>query len=192
MTTAPSVYHYTDTARLPWILQSGELRPGKGIGFYDLFPKPDFLWAATSDKGDRTASALRQGDNYRNGKMRLVRFELSTDDFEPWVEARSRFPDWTPEKVEVLERAARGLSDPSTWLCRAEALPAVRWRSISTRSYTNKAWVDLPLNTEVRPFHDAGGTWLTISIAGRAFTSRQRVNPNGQTGYDLGASVLAA
>ncbi len=33
------VYHYTDTGRLPWILQSGELRPGRNkiAGYPDDF-----------------------------------------------------------------------------------------------------------------------------------------------------------
>jgi hypothetical protein len=48
------VYHFTDTTRLPWIIDSGELQPGKNrIGGYPL----DFLWATSSLNGDRTSSA---------------------------------------------------------------------------------------------------------------------------------------
>jgi hypothetical protein len=37
------LYHYSDTARLPWILDTGDLRVGRNkIG---NFPDPDFLWA---------------------------------------------------------------------------------------------------------------------------------------------------
>jgi hypothetical protein len=48
------VYHFTSIFRLPWILASAELQPGRNkIGG---LPDPDFLWATTSDKGSRSAS----------------------------------------------------------------------------------------------------------------------------------------
>jgi hypothetical protein len=48
------VYHFTDSAHLPWILSDGELRAGANkIGGY---PAPEFVWATTEDRGSRTAT----------------------------------------------------------------------------------------------------------------------------------------
>jgi hypothetical protein len=82
------VYHFTDTARLPWILRSGELRPGANrVGGY---PDPDFLWATVDSRGARSASGGGQG--YREGLVRLVRFTLRAEDFEPWPGILRRYP----------------------------------------------------------------------------------------------------
>jgi hypothetical protein len=52
------VYHYTDTAHLPWIILSNALQVGKnrlrGLPF-------DFLWATTSPKVDRSAAIANAG-----------------------------------------------------------------------------------------------------------------------------------
>src|SRR5712691_7529216 len=133
------LYHFTDTAHLPWIFMAGELRPGLNrIGNY---PSPEFVWATTDARGDRSAAASKQG--VREGLTRLVRFTLAVGDFEPWPVARARFPQWTPEKIEKLERTgkARG-SSPLTWHCRVDPLPADRWLSIETKKYTG-SWQTL-------------------------------------------------
>ena len=53
------LYHFTDTAHLPWIFMAGELRPGLNrIGNY---PSPEFVWATTDARGDRSAAASKQG-----------------------------------------------------------------------------------------------------------------------------------
>jgi hypothetical protein len=78
------VYHYTSIARLPWILESGELRPGRNkIGG---FPDPDFLWATTSDKGSRTASLEGLRD------AAVIRFTLDAADFEEWAKNPQTLP----------------------------------------------------------------------------------------------------
>jgi hypothetical protein len=68
-----TVFHFTDTARLPWILATGELRPGRNA-IWD-FPSADFLWATTDARGDRTASVDRKA--LRKGFTREVRFTLT-------------------------------------------------------------------------------------------------------------------
>jgi hypothetical protein len=48
------VYHFTDTARLPWIIQTGELRPDPHrLGGFPA----DFVWATLNAGGDRTSAA---------------------------------------------------------------------------------------------------------------------------------------
>ena len=43
------IYHFTDSARLPWIWAVGELRPGRNqIGGMPF----DFLWATTNRQGE--------------------------------------------------------------------------------------------------------------------------------------------
>jgi hypothetical protein len=173
---AEMVYHFTDTARLPWILRSGELRPGSNkIGG---LPDPDFLWATTNSQGDRTASSSLQSELYRGGRARMVRFTLRADDFEPWREVVSRFPAWKTAHVEMLERVAK--SSPVTWCCRTEPLPRSRWVAIDTRSYVDKTW---------RLFDgsvmDGDDGTLGVEIAGKQFFSLQKLNPGAATGYSV-------
>jgi hypothetical protein len=172
-----AVYHFTCTARLPWILDSGELRPGRNkIGG---FPDPDFLWATTSALGDRSASGSAQG--YRDGRVRLVRFALRAEDFTPWPEAAQAFPAWTPSAIARLEKAAAGKSSPTTWRCRAAPLRRDRWLSIETRSYVSKIWRPLPLDTQ--PVRD--GASMGVNIDGIIYTSVEVSGPNGSVGYTV-------
>lgn len=175
-TSADVVYHYTDTARLPFILMDGELKPGRNrIGGY---PDPDFLWATTSPVGDRTASASIQA--CRAGRVCLVRFILRVGDFEPWCSIVARFPAWTPDQVLRLERAANRMSRPRNWRCRAEPLAAERWVGIETRSYTDKVWRPLPAPWGVMPFDQSS---LGVQIGKKVYVSTQRVGPFGSASY---------
>ncbi len=170
------VYHHTDTARLPWILLSGELRPGANrIGD---FPDPDFLWATTLAVGDRTASASRVAA--QSGLTRLVRFTLKEEDFVSWPAVVEPFPAWTPDHITRLEKAAAGKSSPSTWRCRATPLPSSGWVSIETRSYTNNRWQ--PFDFGPPPIvmdDDCLGVW----VGDTAYFSQQVAHPSGAVGY---------
>jgi len=170
------VYHYTDTARLPFILLDGNLRAGRNqIGGY---PDPDFLWATTSPVGDRTASASTEA--CRAGRVRLVRFILLADAFEPWRAIIPRFPAWTPQQVAGLEKAAAGKSRPQDWRCRAEPLPADQWLGIETRSYTDKAWRLLRNSRIVMSF---GHSSLGVQIGNKIYVSTRREGPSGSASY---------
>jgi hypothetical protein len=135
------VYHFTCAARLPWIVASGELRPGRNqLGKY---PDPDFLWATTNPRGDRTASAFAA---YRSGDLALVRLTLPEEDFEPWPEITARYPQWTPEQISRLETAAlnRGESDFACWRARIEPLPLSRVIKSEAKTYTG-TWQPIEL-----------------------------------------------
>lgn len=139
------IYHFTDSARLPWILRDRELTPGRcKIGG---FPDPDFLWATGSPHGDRSASG--GGKGYRDGITRLVRIALRPEDFLPWRAAATEHPDWTDEHVAQLESTAVAMgmrqSDFDQWYCRALPLSADRFLSVETRSYANNSWKPLPI-----------------------------------------------
>ncbi|MGF3027912.1 hypothetical protein ACQVP2_34610 [Methylobacterium aquaticum] len=169
------VYHYTDTGRLPWIIKAGELRPGANrIGGY---PNPDFLWATTSPVGDRTASASREA--LRSGLTRTVRFVLSAEDFIPWPQILGGYPAWTPDHIMRLEKAAAGLSSPTTWRCRAAALPRSAWLGIETRSYIDKRWLPLSLDEPVIEDGAALGLWIDH----RLYVSERIESLSGATGY---------
>lgn len=172
------LYHFTDTARLPWIILSGELRPGRNkIGG---FPDPDFLWATPDPRGDMTASADR-GEYYRSGKVRHVRFTLDVDGFIPWSHVPTQFPQWTPAYVAMLEGAAQGKSSPSTWWCRAAPIPCEGWKEIETRSYQDNRW--LPFR---EPEIEAESPdWLSVMIGQKRFWSREFDAPHGAAGYQV-------
>src|SRR5262245_7429709 len=112
------VYHFTDTARLLFILHDGALRPGRNtLGGY---PSPEFVWATTDDRGEPSAAGQSHAD--RAGRTRLVRFTLRATDFEPWPDITASYPAWTPEQIARLERSAPRGSDPSRWQCRVAPL----------------------------------------------------------------------
>ena len=171
------VHHFTDTARLPWILKSRQLQPGRNkIGGY---PDPDFLWASIDPKDDRTASAHR-GKHYKAGAVRHVRFTLRRSDFLLWFQIPELFPQWAPH-VARLESTARG-HNPAEWFCREGPLPLSDCVAIHTRSYTRNKWVPLlPEEARVTVFGDI----LATTIKMRMFASRQHVLPGGNVGYEL-------
>lgn len=176
-----ALYHHTDTARLPWILRSGELRAGRNaIGG---FPDPDFLWVTGRPEGDRTSSASR-GKALSCGYVRLVRFTLPADEFEPWRDVMARYPQWTSEQIQRLIDVARqkGLSaaDINSWQTRLDPLPRPKWIAIETRSWTDKRWK--PLSVDTKPFELAPDI-LGLEVDGRPFIYREFDTYHGAQGY---------
>lgn len=169
------VYHFTDTARLPWILHSDELRSSTNkIGG---FPSPDFLWATLDPKGDRTASGQRE--HYRRGVTRLVRFTLSAQDFEPWREIVRSFPAWTPEHISRIERFG---ANPALWRCRIEPLRREHWIAIDSRSYAVARWQRIPTNE--RPLDGPNGS-MGVMVDGSAYFTRKFQTLDGGGGFEF-------
>src|SRR5467141_1366758 len=131
-----NVYHFTDFARLPWIIESDDLRPGRNkIGD---FPDPDFLWATTNNRGSRTASAWQQ--TALEWELPLVRLTLDATDFEAWRVVVARYPAWTPDQIRRLEVSGLQIKDdPRTWRCRVEPLPLSRVARFEART-RNTPW----------------------------------------------------
>jgi hypothetical protein len=173
------LYHFTDTARLPWILRAHQLEAGRNqIGGYPV----DFLWATTDPRGDATSAATmnQQAQAWRSGLVQKVRFTLAAEDFEPWPAILERYPQWTAEQVAALERLAtsRGVS-PSTWRCRAAPLPRERWLAVETRSYVSK-WKTFDHHLEI---DECGGDSMAICLDGSMYCSQQIIKPGQPTGY---------
>ena len=123
------VYHFTDTLHLPWIVESGELRPNlnrlKGIG--DI----EYLWATTNPDSDKTARALIKrsrsynAEDYEFQKIQVVRFTLPSAGFIPWRDIK-RKSTWTKQQIEELEATDRkffGEHGQVRWRCRRKPLP---------------------------------------------------------------------
>jgi hypothetical protein len=174
------IYHFTCTARLPWIVESGELRPGRNqVGGYPI----DFLWATTSSRGDRTASGMW---GYRAGGTALVRLTLHAEDFEPWPDILKRFPQWTEKHVHKLEAAARRAhryseTDFRRWRARADALPLSRVISAEAKPYTGN-WITIdPYAVCVRgnADPDVRGVLLNDTV----YVSIQHIEPGQATKY---------
>ena len=140
------VYHFTDTLRLPWIIQTAELRPDPNR--FGGFPS-DFLWATLNEAGDRT-SAAQSGDAkrlYREGAMQIVRITLPEEHFVGWREAiDAPSPDWSAEHVIMLERAAAtmGESGIENWRVHLGPLPLSTALAIDAKSYAGGRWVSIP------------------------------------------------
>jgi hypothetical protein len=134
------LYHHTDSAHLPWILNDAALKPATGTSV-GIYPDPDFLWATTDPLGDpTTTTSFKDGrEAYRNGKIAAVRFTLFEDDFMAWPAIRELYPQWTPELCALLERNVSP-SVVAKWRCRVSALPEERWERIEYRTWSRPAW----------------------------------------------------
>ena len=137
------LYHFTSSAHLARIVRSGELRPFAG--------KPrDFVHATDNENGDRTATGYAWEKEYRAGIMRRVRITLASDDFEPWLSVLARYPEWTPEYIARLQRAARDHGQSTSgWYCRPDPLPLAKAVAIETRAYTSHRWEPFDLTSAV-------------------------------------------
>jgi hypothetical protein len=145
------VYHFTDTLRLPWIVESGALRPS-----FNRILGTDYLWATTNPAGDRTASALHRAgprqEAYRAGQSKLVRFTLSSAAYTSWSEIK-RTTAWTREQIaeiEELEKSARGdfgEKGVNKWRCRVEPLPIASALIVEAKSYRGR-WAPIHATPE--------------------------------------------
>jgi hypothetical protein len=172
------VYHFTDTARLPWIVATGELRPNRNqIGGNPV----DFLWATTNRQGDRTASAMMQG-GYRKGVTALVRLTLHAEDFELWPAILKRFPEWTSERVRMLEAVGRRQGETSFghWRARAETLPLSRVISVEAKAYRGN-WSTI--DSHAAYMRSSDPTVRGVLLNGTVFASIQDVRPGQVTSY---------
>jgi hypothetical protein len=178
-------YHFTDTIRLPWIIESGELRPGTNrMGDY---PR-DFLWATTSESGDRTSSAMGPSceELYRGGILQRVRLTLDAADFTPFPDITKSFPEWTSgHSAQLISSAASmGERHPSKWLCRSEPLSLGRVVHAEAKSYAVGRWVEIDLSPQsciashTHPY--TGG----IVIGEYVYMARREVLTDGNVAYD--------
>ncbi|UOK70431.1 hypothetical protein [Ancylobacter polymorphus] len=182
------VYHFTTSVHLPWILATGELRPGRGASFIQGLPDPDFLWATTDSRGERTMSLSKEA--YRNGELLLIRLELDDGEFWPWGEAQQRHPEWTDELVRVLNLSGiiKG-ADPRKWMCRVGALPLSNeiLTSIQVKSWSSGIWRKSAYE-ELDPVRRAGYTWRSVRIDGVTYSSAQQVREDGGCAYQIARS----
>jgi hypothetical protein len=123
----PKLYHFTCTARLPWIIEANELRPYRnqigGLSGRNL------LWATTSSQVEPAASVL---------EGLLVRLTLFADDFEPWPTMAARLSRSTIKHIRRLEAdaGASGRVGVELWRARAEPLPFSRIICVEAKTYT--------------------------------------------------------
>jgi hypothetical protein len=178
-----NVYHFTDSARLPFILHDGELRPG--LNRTGNYPS-DFVWATTSDKGSRTASGTGGASSreaYRKGMTRLVRFTFPADAFIRWQDILADHPEWTDADRKRLERSARDLGDHeiASWHCRSEPLPLSEAIRIETRTYTGR-WEEFSVPTSAYTFPDGA---VGLKLGKLIYVSQQGFNSAGVRGYKV-------
>lgn len=147
-TRAP-VYHVTSTLQLPWIVESGELRPYPntliGIG------RTAFLWGTTKRAGDKTAFAARMAEErevaWREDLFRLVRFTLPAECFFTWSEI-VREEGWTDDEVAKLvasDREHYGEDGQDQWRCRADPLRLGDVLKVEARTYAGR-WQPIELD----------------------------------------------
>jgi len=180
-----NVYHFTDTARLPWIIETSELRPDphRRLGGFPA----DFLWATLNAGGDRT-SAAQSGEVkslYREGLMQLIRITLPGDYFIGWREAVSASPDWTAEHVAILERAARTMGETGieNWCVHLGPLPLSVSLAVDARSYLGGRWVPISVHKEFCTTFAGEPQRRGFVIGSFCYYATRSTSPEGRTRY---------
>jgi predicted Zn finger-like uncharacterized protein len=136
------VYHFSDTAHLPMILESRKLIPHRDRVM--SMPPTTFLWASTVARGEPDAPAvisrtLEWDHDWECGLLYLVRFTLRAEDFAPWTELITKYPRWTPEHVKLMHgHAISWGGSVDTWRCRTRSLPLARWLAVEIKPYCGR------------------------------------------------------
>jgi hypothetical protein len=143
------VYHVTTTLQLPWIIESGELRPypNKLIGIGHITA----LWGTTKQAGDKTALAAlmakRRQAGWRENLFQLVRFTLPGERFFTWNEVVS-MSDWTAEQVAALVESDRkrfGEDGQAQWRLRRDPLRLADVVKVEAKAH-GRAWKPIDLD----------------------------------------------
>jgi hypothetical protein len=160
------VYHFTASLNLPWIIESGALKPSRisdaGIGYSTL------LWATAKRDGYKTSGAARMGFGD------LFRLTLPAEGFLTWSET-ARQQGWTDCQVATLEWddwARHGEDSHDQWHCRADPLPLAA-----------------VLKAEIRIRPSVPGCWRRISLDPGLVV---RTDEPDRLGYRLGRKTLFA
>lgn len=170
-----TVYHYTDTARLPHIITDGKLRlEGVSHGDYPW----QLLWGTTNAHGDRSASSSVRSPYFDQKGGALIRIASPRYLWTPWSKAKE---SWPVEDVQCLERTAADMGqEPWSWMCREEELSADHFGQISYR-HKNEKWTDIDLN-DIRTDTRLDGSAYVV-IGSLTYLSRQLTMSNGARGY---------
>jgi hypothetical protein len=178
------VYHFTDTARLPWIIQTGELRPDRHrLGGFPA----DFVWATLNAGGDRT-SAAQSGEAknlYREGTMQLIRITLPGESFVGWREAVAGSVDWTAEHVSMLERAAQTMGEKGieNWRVHLGPLPFSAALAVDAKSYVGGRWVSITAHQDFCVTFRDEPQRRGFVIDNTCYFATRSTTPDGRTRY---------
>lgn len=166
------LYHFTNLARLPWIVAAGELQIGnnrKGD-----FPDPDPLWATTDARGDRTATGCIE---YFKHHSVLVRMTLDPEDFGDWREVLAACPEWTSAHMDRLAKIGLEMrGDPTKWRARLTPLPLAKVKATHIKKYSG-SWETTEIETSV-----AAGSGIAL-YGEHVHLSMPFLTPTGVVGY---------
>jgi hypothetical protein len=184
------VYHFTDTARLPWIIKAAELRPESTAWVGDGWPAEDYFWATTNDWGEPSAAS-------NVGRFlptvypwvdtpRHVRFTLSDDDFEILDCETIGRAAWGPRyrrlkrDVEKIGLAIEAVS--KDWRVRIDPLPLSRVIRIATRAAEDDPGIYPWVPFKRQDLYPAGGG-LCVNVAGTLYGSTRKKGVHGEWIY---------
>jgi hypothetical protein len=155
-----NVFHFTDTMRLPWILDADELRPGTASRInYKGLPLLNFVWGTSAAIANTaqlfwewTPEGAVRSNTYEAGLIWLVRFTLSDEDFVPWPDALKERPEWA-DRIEHMNTLSISQGDnPEEWWTHSGSLDRSKWLAIDAKSYDG-SWrnirLDLPVQSRV-------------------------------------------
>lgn len=188
------VYHFTDTMRLPWIIEASELRAGANRVSALPF---DFLWATTNPTGDRSSAAQASPaarEVYRQGMSQLVRFTLPDECFIRWRDVPRLYPKWSPDQIARTEKLAieRGETGFDKWRLRLDPLPVARALAIEAKSYASGHWT--PVDATMKSCVALGDidNGRGVIIGEQVYFSARTVLPGGPMAYaNLGRAPLS-
>jgi hypothetical protein len=130
-----SVYHFTSTIALPWILAHGELRPST-----QGHVQNHQIWATSNPKGECSARPLRHKwrDEWFPDDLQLIRLTLPDAGFISWAEYQLTM---LPEDVAEWEAmAVADNEDSSAWRLRRDPLPLKSVLRADAMAFGHSGW----------------------------------------------------
>jgi hypothetical protein len=172
-----SVYHFSGSPVLPYVLRDGELRP-----FVSGASK--VVWATTNPHSSAASSAFV---DMPKEATRLVRFTLPADEFGPWREVLEGEAGWSKQNIEAMERLGLALhDDPDSWCVRVAALDLFDEIEpvIETRDWGSAEWNRIVDGVKIYNLPMDGGV-QGIELAGRVYLSRKNIELGGKIKFDI-------
>jgi hypothetical protein len=178
------VYHHTDTLRLPWILDSGELRPGTCSRYrFEGNAGLDMVWATTQQHWAHSATAHHDNERFKDGVVWTVRITLRPEDFLRWPDAVKDDPAWTEDVIKRFNATSKG-DNPRDWHTHNGPLDRSKWMALHVRSYRGR-WIELPFDLPAwtGEHRETKLPIKTVIIGNRGFGSMRQDFDDGKVGY---------
>ena len=167
------IYHYTNMARLPWIMNELSLRPSRP----HTTKETPLVWGTRDAKGEATAGFVN------------VRFLLGSLSFDRWNARNAKRLGFSVKARNVIDRTGREAgSDPANWWVCDQPVP-IGHVPIQYLRDRDDTWVNLPRSDLSWEFLSDNDDTAKMVLKGNSFYITRFTAPGGENGYTIQLDV---